>query len=255
METGLIDLHTHILPGVDDGAGCFRDAREMAGLSVESGVGVVVATPHANQPGRFENYDTPALRERFLRLEEELAGAGSPLKLLMGMEIMASLDVAEKIGDGRLLSLNGSDYYLLEFPFDAPGRWIQDRLEEVLALGKTPIIAHPERYACVQESPRWMSRWSGEGCLAQLNKGSISGQMGRRAARAARALLDGGLAACVASDAHSATGRTTYLEDLRYFLADAYGVAAARRLLAENPRRILENKPTLPMNDRAGPGL
>ena len=146
----MLDIHIHILPGVDDGAQDYDDAIGMAELALRSGVTTIVATPHANQIGRFENFYTPELSRRYERLEDMLHSSRQGLRVLEGQEIMASDDMAQKIKDGRLISLNHTQYYLIEFPFDAYPGWITDRLTDVIRLGKTPLIAHVERYYCVQ---------------------------------------------------------------------------------------------------------
>lgn len=239
----MIDLHTHILPGLDDGAQSVDDAIELAEIALESGVRTVVATPHSNQKGRFENYDTPQLRTVYKLLREELKRERLQLQLLFGMEIFASDDLKQKVIDGRLIGLNGTDRYLVEFALDSDPGWIGDRLEDLLDAGKTPLIAHPERYACVQDYPAFVYEWLQMGCLCQSNRGSIFGKFGRSAQRAVRELLENGLVTCVASDAHSPCMRTTFMRDAWEYLEDTYGERTARRLLIENPEAIVWGRP------------
>lgn len=237
----MIDLHTHILPGVDDGSECLEESLEMAELALEGGTGTLVVTPHSNQTGRFENYHSELLMEQFRKLEEAVKKRNLPLKLYRGMEIYASWDVAEKIADGRLIGLGSSDYYLVEFPFDMEADDMGDILESFLNLGKIPLIAHPERYACIQHNPGIVYEWMRIGCLSQINKGSLFGRFGNRAAKAAEILMDFQLVTCIASDAHSSVMRTPYLGDIREAVAEQYGQEYAQRLLFENPKAILGN--------------
>lgn len=237
----MIDLHTHILPGVDDGAGALEESLAMAELALEGGTGALAVTPHSNQPGRFENYCSDALMKAFDAFEQAVKNRKLPLTLYRGMEIYASWDVVEKMKDGRLMSLGGSDYYLIEFPFTAEADDIGDILESVLHIGKIPLIAHPERYACVQYDPGILYQWMDMGCISQMNKGSLFGKFGRGAARTAQLLLDYNLVTCIASDAHSAVMRTPYMEEIQEAVAYRYDREYARALLFDHPKAVLEN--------------
>lgn len=238
----MLDIHIHIIPGVDDGAQDYDDSLEMADLALRCGVTTIVATPHSNQMGRFENFYTPELARRFERLEEMLRGSRMRLRVLEGQEIMASDDVADKIRDGRLIGLNHTQYYLIEFPFDSQPEWIEDRLKDVIKLGKTPLIAHVERYFCVQDEPALVYDWIKMGCITQLNKGSVFGKFGRGARRASVPLLNYELIHCIASDAHSPVQRTPWLGDIQNFLEEKFDRGYAYRLLDENPYRIVTGK-------------
>ena len=118
----MIDLHTHILPGVDDGAPDLETSVLMAAVAAESGVTHLVATPHSNQRGAFENYASPALQVRFDCLRAAVREAGIPLELSLGMEIFGTGDVPKLLREGRLLTINGGRYLLIEFGFHAAHR-------------------------------------------------------------------------------------------------------------------------------------
>ena len=113
----MIDLHTHILPGLDDGSPDLETSVLMAAVAAESGVTHLVATPHSNQRGAFENYASPALQVRFDCLCTAVHEAGIPLELSLGMEIFGTGDVLQLLHDGRLLTLGGGRYLLIEFGF------------------------------------------------------------------------------------------------------------------------------------------
>lgn len=245
----MIDLHTHILPGLDDGSDAMEESLAMAELAAEGGTSWLVATPHSNQPGRFENYCSDTLMGVFDAFEQAVANSHIPLKIYRGMEIFASWDVAEKIEDGRLMGLGSSDYYLIEFPFGVEADDMGNVLESVLEIGKIPLIAHPERYDCVQYNPGVLYEWMKMGCLSQVNKGSIFGKFGRRAARTAELLLEFELAACIASDAHSSVMRTPYMGEIKEMIEDRYDLEYARALLFDHPRAVLENR-RIPFNGR-----
>lgn len=238
----MIDLHVHILPGLDDGAQNMEEALEMAELALEGGTEIIVATPHSNQKGRFENYNSEELRKVYHDFCEALKKEGLPLKVCMGMEIFASEDMDEKLEDGSLAGLNGTGIYLTEFPFDAEPYWIGERLEAMLAQKRRPLLAHPERYFCVQDYPGLVYEWLCMGCMTQMNKGSIFGRFGRRAGHSAETLLENDLITCIASDAHSSYMRTTYMGDIWEYMEEKFGRRAAYRLLQDNPERIIGNR-------------
>lgn len=238
----MIDIHTHILPEIDDGSYNLQESYEMAELAKESGVQTIVATPHCNMGGVFENFYDEEWRERLEKLRDHLKEQGNQVSILSGMEIYASTDVAEKIQRGMLLAINHTRYYLIEFPFDADPFWMGDILDSVLQLGKVPVIAHPERYYCVQDEPVLLYEWIQQGCVTQMNKGSIFGRFGRHAQSTADLLLNYGLVTCVASDAHSSSQRTTYMGDIREYLLQEYGKKYAYNVLKGNPEKIITDQ-------------
>lgn len=239
----MIDLHTHILPGIDDGSQDIEDSLQMCALALDSGVHTIVATPHSNQLGRFENFHSEQLEQQFSLLKQAITEEQLPIHLYLGMEIFTSDDLTEKIRDGMLIGLNHSRYYLIEFPFDAPPWQIGDDLEQIFAAGGIPLIAHPERYFCVQKHPALVYQWLQLGCLTQINKGSPLGRFGKYAAYTAEVLLANQWVTCVASDAHSPYIRTTFMTDIQEYLYDQLGESEMARLTYENPYRILHDRP------------
>lgn len=235
----MIDIHTHILPGVDDGARDMEDALMMAELAVESGVHTIIATPHCNIPGCVENYWGSELQNVYRNLQHEIERREIPLTLLMGMEIFATVSLPDRIRGNSFISLNHSGRYLIEFDFDMHPELMTDILGQVLEEGAFPIIAHPERYRAVQQYPELVTDWMDMGCQIQINKGSIFGKFGRAAYYAAEMLLDNDCVTYVASDAHSPYRRTTYMKDLEEYLQKEYSPKLAERVLRENPERYL----------------
>ena len=227
----MIDIHSHILPGVDDGSDNLQESLDMAKMAWESGVHTIVATPHCNMKGYFENYYSSDWIDNFSKLQSFLKENGSKIQLLPGMEIFATDDTADKIQRGDLIPINHSRYCLIEFPFDADPYWMGEVLDSVLFIDKVPVIAHPERYYCIQDEPIILYDWMKLGCLSQLNKGSFFGRFGRHGKKAAEILLRSGLVTCIASDGHSPYQRTTYMGDIREYLLDLYGENVARQSL------------------------
>lgn len=238
----MVDIHTHILPGIDDGSVEIEESLEMAELALDGGTEYLIATPHSNQMGRFENFCSQELIALFRDFQEALSQEEIPLKTYLGMEIYATEDMEQKIRDGMLISLNQSRYYLVEFSFGEEPDIIMDGAEQIFRAGGIPVIAHPERYECVQHDPTLVYEWLQSGCFTQVNRSSILGRFGRRIQRTVDIMLKNRWVTCVASDAHSSSFRTPYMGDAADHLAKVYGERMAHRLMVENPMRILQNK-------------
>lgn len=236
----MIDLHCHILPNLDDGASSLEESLAMARLALESGVTAMAATPHCAEGGARE------VRDRVLLLREALEDAGLPLRIYMGMEVFGTPETARLLRSGRLLTLNGSRYPLVEFPFRGTGREETRILTDVLQAGFVPVVAHPERYAYIQEQPRLLNYWKDMGCLFQVNRGSLTGRFGSAARDTGMELVKRGFAAVVASDGHSARMRTPWMEDVRRLLEQEISAQAAEYLLRIHPSLILRNQPIDP---------
>lgn len=246
----MIDLHCHILPGIDDGAANMEEALEMARMAVGSGVKAIAATPHCNIPNVYENYRGLELLERVEHFKLELAKKHIPLEVYPGMEAYATEELPELLKDGKLLPLADSRYLLMEFSFEEDPEWVEILLEAVLNQGYIPLIAHPERYGFVRRRPNLAYRYVQMGCALQMNKGSILGRFGRGIQELSMKLLDSRLIACVASDAHSSEVRTPHMREVREYLDKTFGRGCSQLLLMDNPERILKNEDVILPTDR-----
>ena len=241
----MIDIHSHILPGVDDGSQSMEESLELLAMASESGVDTIVATPHCNIPGEFENYVSDEIRSLFERLDRARERAGIPLQICRGMEVYATPELPDLLRRKQVWTLNGTRYFLTEFAFDEDPGFCSKILRQCRDLGYQPVIAHPERYYFIQEDPDFAFDWCIEGFPLQLNKGSILGRFGPDPRRTALLLLQHGLAACVASDAHSPRQRSTHMAEIRDYLMERFGADYCRLLLEENPARILGGRELL----------
>lgn len=241
----MIDIHSHILPGVDDGSQSMEESLELLAMAAESGVDTIVATPHCNIPGEFENYVSDEIRSLFERLDRARERAGIPLQICRGMEVYATPELPDLLRRKQVWTLNGTRYFLTEFAFDEDPGFCSKILRQCRDLGYQPVIAHPERYYFIQEDPDFAFDWCIEGYPLQLNKGSILGRFGPDPRRTALLLLQHGLAACVASDAHSPRQRSTHMAEIRDYLMECFGADYCRLLLEENPARILGGRELL----------
>ena len=232
----MIDLHCHILPGLDDGARQPEEALRMACLAVESGVSGVAATPHCADGG------AQVVLAAVQALRGALRETRIPLQVYPGMEIFGTPDTARLLRAGQLLTLNGSRYPLIEFSFDGEGEEETRILAQVLEAGFVPVVAHPERYLWVRQAPELLNLWTSMGCLLQVNKGSLLGRFGEGPRQMAMEMTARGFTTAVGSDAHYARIRTPWLYEAWELLARQFAPLAARLLLEENPRRILKNE-------------
>ncbi len=238
----MFDIHCHILHGLDDGSDNLEESVRMARLAVDGGAKAVIATPHCNIPGSFQNYCSKTYKSKIIELNLRLKSDGIDLKVYPGHEIFAADDFIEKIKSETVLTLCKSDYPLVEFDFTEHSDSVYPKLRKLLAEGLIPIVAHPERYAFVIEDEFAPFRLKSMGCLLQINKGSLKGSFGKSVHDAAHSMLKNELADFVASDAHSPYMRTPYLADVRELISELYSEEYADLLLFKNPVKVLKNQ-------------
>ena len=205
----MIDLHCHVLPGLDDGAASLADSLAIARVLVAEGVTVVAATPHV----RSDYPVTPARMESALEIvRAAVADEHIPIEILPGGEV--DLDALESMDEAsvRRFALAGNPRFLLvEFPYVGWPLTLAERLIGLLESGITPVLAHPERNADVQAAPHRLAPLVGEGVLIQVTASSLTGTWGRSSNRAARELIDGRLAHLLATDTHRPSARAQAL--------------------------------------------
>lgn len=236
----LCDLHTHILPGVDDGAPTMEYALQMLKNAYASDVELLAVTPHCNVPYGPENYNDEALRQRFSQLQQ--AARDIPVQLVLGGEVRVTEQLPRLLEQGKLPTINGSRYLLTEFATDTRDGDFAQSLRAILDLGYVPLVAHPERYGAICKTPEMVGQWLDMGCHIQLTGGSILGEYGKTVQRTAAYLLRQDMVACVASDAHGINRRSNYLMDVCDHLTVQYSKGYAGCLLYENPMRICRNE-------------
>lgn len=241
----MIDIHSHILPGIDDGAEDMYETLEMAKMAVESGVTAMVATPHCNLPGLYDNYFSDAYVRLYQDCVRALKEEQIPLVLYPGVEVYATHDLPEMIVDHKVMPLNQSRYILMEFAFDEDPDFASLLLQRVSAVGARPVIAHAERYEFIQDYPQIAYRWFRKGYVIQANKGSFLGRFGGGPKRAADSLLRHNLISVIASDAHSPLQRTPYMMDVYEELSREYSENHLDVLFQYNPARICDNREIL----------
>ena len=233
----MIDLHIHILPGVDDGAKTVYTALQMAEMAEDTGTDIMVVTPHANMPGIYENTYDDHYKEKFRLLERTFQEQHLQIQLIQGMEIFVTDDVVEKLDRHELITLNHTRVPLVEFDFNEHFDYMQTMLQTLINHHYQPLLAHPERYRTFRYEPEKMALLKQMGVLIQVNKSSVLGHFGRSIQKCVDFFLNHGWVDVAASDAHGVRSRTPELDDLYYYLDAEYDLAET--LLEDNPRRIL----------------
>lgn len=236
----MLDLHVHVLPGIDDGPRTLDDALALARALSADGIEHVVATPHI-YPGVFDN--TPQrIAEAFDRLQAAVADDGLPLTMSWAAEVRICPEIIDWVEQRRLPLLDGSlvgpSTALIELP-DGQIPVGTDKLAGLLLdRGITPLIAHPERNKAVMEMHTRLEPLRRMGCLFQLTAASVLGEFGSRAQASARQLLDAGWVDVLATDAHNLSGRRPRMRAAREWLEQNYDAALAERLTVTTPQRI-----------------
>ncbi len=235
----MIDLHNHLLPGLDDGPTTTAEALEMARAAVAAGISVMACTPHVavKYPNRPDD-----IRAGVEQLQLEIRQAGIDLRLVPGAEI--STDLVDRLDDDELrrLSLNDSGWLLVEAPFSGWPVRLPKLIGELEIRGFRVLIAHPERSQAIQHSPDRLRDLIGRGALAQANASSFVGDHGRLVTQTAKLLLHNELVHVLASDAHSATWRPPGVAEGQRIAARELGVWPDQLdwMVNEGPRQILE---------------
>lgn len=238
----MIDIHCHILPALDDGAGNMSDAVEMAQLAVSSGIKGIIATPHCNIPGSFRNYWSLSLEDDVRALKQELEKRKIELSIYHGQEVFLAAGFLEMLHQGKLITLNDSRYMLVEFDMNERADVAYRKLQQILAEGCIPIVAHPERYGFVNEQSEAVYRMKDLGALLQINRGSIKGAFGRRVMKKSMEILSSYQADFIATDAHSQFSRTPQLADVHEFISEEISTDYGDVLVNVNPRKVLNDE-------------
>ncbi len=229
----MIDIHHHLLFGLDDGARDLEMSCAMVDLAVANGITHIACTPHSNDRWK---YDPEVNREKLAAIE---SCAGGRVKLGLGCDFHLSYDnIQDQFRHMSKYTINGLNYLLVEFPDYGIQSTIGETLYEFVAGGVVPIITHPERNATLQAKPEMMWDWISSGCVVQVTAGSLLGRFGSRAEAAAHQLLRRKWVHLLASDAHNLTSRPPNLGDGHQALVKDYGQEIADRLCIHNPRAV-----------------
>jgi protein-tyrosine phosphatase len=235
----LIDLHCHLLPGIDDGSKDLEMSLAMARMASSEGISTIACTPHI-LPGVYNNTG-PAIRAAVARLRQSISEAGIPIALVTGADVHVAPDLGIQLREGRALTLNDSRYLLLEPPHHLLPPRLEDLIFGLQTVGYVPIVTHPERLSWIEGHYDLIERFAYNSILMQITAGSLMGQFGRRPRYWAERMLDDGLCHLLATDAHNTERRAPRLAEAREFVAQRLGEEEATNLVLKRPQGILNN--------------
>lgn len=239
MADGFVDIHCHILPGLDDGSPDMAQTVEMLRIAREDGIRAIVASPHIIA-GLYENS-----REGICAQIDLVKSRANGVALYPGADIHISRDLLENIQTGKLPLINDKNYLLLELPhFVLPPL---PEIEKIIAglklKGITPVITHPERNFAILEDASILQKFLKLGALCQMTAASITGKFGARIQKACFKMIKKGHIHVVATDAHDVEKRPPVLSEAHAKIASRFGPSLASKLFIQNPSRILQGEP------------
>jgi len=233
----VIDLHCHILPGMDDGPSTIADSLEMCRTAAGDGIRTIVATPHYN-PGCF-TWSADIQQSALHTLQQKVDAAEIPVKLLSGAEIAFCTELPELFKNAPHLAINRGCYFLLEFGPQAVPANIELFLSSIITVGYLPIIAHPERNSWFIRHHDVLTSLVRCGVLLQITADSLLGEYGTEVQRFCQQLLRNNLVQIIASDAHNTSDRPALLSAAVKAAAEQIGDQNAAALVTTNPLAIL----------------
>jgi protein-tyrosine phosphatase len=234
----LIDIHSHILPGVDDGAKNEQESLNMARAAIEQGIQTIVATPH-HQNGAFNNFRLE-IKSSVEILNEFFKREGVPLTVLPGQETRIYGEMVEGLRQQELLPINHSKYLLVEFPASEVPRYTTQLLFDIQLEGYTPVIVHPERNRQLLEHPNLLYEFVSKGALTQVTAGSVIGKFGKDIQKFTNQIIEANLTHFIASDAHNTTSRKFWLQEAYEEVKKNYGSDYFYMFL-ENSNLLIDN--------------
>lgn len=236
---GYIDMHSHILPHLDDGARDMEDTLKMLQIAYQDGITHIIATPHYKS-GRYPA-DAKRLRDILHKVQQAAKEQNIPITLYAGNEIFYNSELEEKFQSGALSTMNGTQYVLIEFsPFESY-IYIRNAMEDIFGMGYTPILAHAERYQCMCKDSSCVKELKAMGCEIQVNAGSVAGDNGWKVKCFVRKLLKEELVDYIGTDAHNTASRKPAMKKCAAYLYKKCERSYAEALLYGNAKaRLLE---------------
>ena len=234
------DIHTHILPGVDDGAKSISDSMSIIDMAYNDGTRLIVCTPHYRGP--YKKNTPEHLKSVFEDLKKISSHKYPDLKLYLGNEVYCEPDVSQKVYEGRALTINDTYYCLLEFRTGTPVNYILNGVSEMIRYGFTPIVAHVERYEAFRNNFDLIYDVIEMGAYIQINADSVMGINGHKVKSYCKKILKENLVSFVASDTHNVDKRPPCLSDCYKKVSKKFGTEYADKIFYSNAEKIVENK-------------
>lgn len=240
LDIELIDMHNHILFGVDDGAQDLETSLEMIRIAYEDGIRSLLLTPHCHP--RRGMAPVEDIYEHFEILREAANQKFPDMMLFLGREVYYSSENIEVLAEREDLRINGAGNVLVEFSTNTPAAYISNTISDITLMGFTPIVAHIERYACIIEHKHLIEEIKSKGAYIQVNADSVMGENGYAVQKIVKWLLKNELIDFIASDAHDTSNRTPELSKCYQYVAKKYGNEYAYELFCGNAIEILEEE-------------
>ena len=237
---GFTDLHTHLLPGVDDGAQDLSRSLRLIRMAWENGTRTILLTPHYR--GKYKKNTPAMLKESYAWLCDMVKAELPDMNLYLGNEISYEADAPEAMHEGKVLTLNASQYVLLEFRTNSLRSQIITGVSETIRCGFIPIVAHVERYEISRSDKTLVGELLEMGALLQLNADSVMGANGFGVKRFCHKLLKAGQVHFIASDAHDVKHRPPLLRECFLRVHKKYGREYAAALFYDNAQAVIENR-------------
>lgn len=241
----MIDIHSHIIFDVDDGPKTLEDSRRLLEESYRQGIRTIISTSHRRK-GMFETPEEK-IAANFKQVQEVAKQVADDLTVLYGAEIYYTSDILKKLEEGTFPSLGGTKYVLIEFSMNTPYKDIHSALGNVIRLGMTPVVAHIERYHCLENDEDRVSELINMGCYMQVNssnvlKPKLFGDRYKFMKKRVQFFLERDLVHFVASDMHNLDDRPPYMQKAYQIVAKKYGAERAEELFKTNQEILLSNE-------------
>lgn len=235
---GVTDIHCHILPGVDDGAKNMDQSKEMLDIAYEEGIRIMIATPH-HMPEDEDNASPEVIQEKVAQLQAYADEQGYDMTILPGNEVYFYSEAPELLEEGKINTMAGTDYVLVEFSPMDEGRYIRNSLAELQNMGYEPIIAHVERYDSLCKELDRIIELRDMGILIQVNVASIMGDFGKPMKAVAEKLLKKQMVDFIGTDAHSSGRRAPRVKECAEYLYKKYPAAYVDKILYANAEKYI----------------
>lgn len=241
---GLIDIHSHIVPGVDDGSKSLQMSLDMLEIAYYDGIRTIIATPHFH-PGKTR-CDTSRIRQNYELLRDNMKRLYPDMELLLGREVYCDYGAIEALegleNNDEVLTMSGSGYVLIEFSPSVEYSTMLNHVRRVIMLGYTPVIAHIERYRCIVEKSHRAEELKEQGAIIQINASSVTGNGGWKIHSFVKKMIKQGIVDAIATDAHDTDIRAPRMSQAYTYIRKKYGYDTAARLFMGTADRIINEE-------------
>jgi protein-tyrosine phosphatase len=236
---GYFDIHSHILPGIDDGPENMDETLRMLSIAYEEGIRIMLATPHYYAGDKYKSQKI--ILDLYDRVNEAIIKAGINVIIILGSEIFFSMDIIDALNRGDVLTIDNTRYILIEFPLNISFHELWKGINHCIFAGYIPVLAHVERYVCLQKEPGFVEKLIRLGAYTQVNLSSICNRAFDPKVSLCHKLLKKDWVHFLGTDAHGAYRRTPCAKEAVELLRKKFGAKRVNQLFWENPMTMLEN--------------